>query len=198
MIWRNEIGNIESRTMKSARRRSREFAMQGLYQWQVSAGDPAAIAADLMQTKGFADADEKHFCALLKGTTAQAPALREALGPCLDRPMAGLSPVEHAILLVGAYEMTYHVEIPYRVVINEAVELAKTFGGTDGYKFVNGVLDKLALALRPQEAAEHRAAPRVSAERQGAGHQGAGHTGTAHKPAPTAVRKPAPKITDAG
>ena len=138
--------------MKSARRRSREFAMQGLYQWQVNAGDPALIAADLMQTKGFADAEEKHFRALLQGATEHAPALRAALGPCLDRPIEGLSPVEHAILLIGAYELTHHVEIPYRVVINEAVELAKTFGGTDGFKFVNGVLDKLAISVRPDEA----------------------------------------------
>ena len=138
--------------MKSARRRSREFAMQGLYQWQVNAGDPALIAADLMQTKGFADAEEKHFRALLQGATEHAPALRAALGPCLDRPIEGLSPVEHAILLIGAYELTHHVEIPYRVVINEAVELAKTFGGTDGFKFVNGVLDKLAITVRPDEA----------------------------------------------
>ena len=106
--------------MKSARRRSREFAMQGLYQWQVNAGDPALIAADLMQTKGFADAEEKHFRALLQGATEHAPALRAALGPCLDRPIEGLSPVEHAILLIGAYELTHHVEIPYRVEIGRA------------------------------------------------------------------------------
>ena len=167
--------------MKSARRRSREFAMQGLYQWQVNAGDPAAIAADLMQTKGFADADEKHFRALLQGATEQAPALRAALRPCLDRPVEGLSPVEHAILLVGAYELTHHVEIPYRVVINEAVELAKTFGGTDGFKFVNGVLDKFALAVRPHEAAEHRAAPKAAVP----------------KPVPPVTHKAAPKITGA-
>ena len=184
--------------MKSARRRSREFAMQGLYQWQVNAGDAAAIAADLMQTKGFADADENHFRALLQGTTDKAEALRTALRPCLDRPIEGLSPVEHAILLLGAYEMSHHVEIPYRVVINEAVELAKTFGGTDGFKFVNGVLDKLALSLRPNEAAEHRATPRA---------------GRAGKPVPTVAikgagkrahpreveraTKPAPEIPDA-
>jgi transcription antitermination protein NusB len=174
--------------MKSARRRSREFAMQGLYQWQVNAGEPAAIAADLMQTKGFADADEKHFRALLQGTTEQAEHLRAALGPCLDRPMEGLSPVEHAILLVGAYEMTHHVEIPYRVVINEAVELAKTFGGTDGFKFVNGVLDKLALVLRAHEAAEHRAAPKETVKRK---------PGAGHKAAPVVLAKAKSKLTDA-
>jgi N utilization substance protein B len=137
--------------MKSARRRSREFAVQGLYQWQLNAGDPTLIADDLMRTKGFDQADEKHFRALLHGAIENAPALRESLAPFLDRTIKELSPVEHAILLVGAYELSHHVEVPYRVVINECVELAKTFGGTDGFKYVNGVLDKLASAARQVE-----------------------------------------------
>lgn len=137
--------------MKSARRRSREFAVQGLYQWQLNAGDPAAIAGDLMRAKGFEQADEKHFRALLHGVVVHAGELRQALAPCLDRPVAELSPVEHAILLVGAFELAHHPEIPYRVVINECVELAKTFGGTDGFKYVNGVLDKLASGARQVE-----------------------------------------------
>jgi len=86
----------------------------------------------------------------------QAPALRERFAPFVDRPLAELSPVEHAILLIGSYELVHHVEVPYRVAINEAVELAKSFGGTDGFKFVNGVLDKLAAQARE---AEVRAAP---------------------------------------
>ena len=137
--------------MKSARRRSREFAVQGLYQWQLNAGDPTLIADDLMRTKGFEQADEKHFRAVLHGAIERVAELRAKLGPCLDRPVAELSPVEHAILLVGAYELAQHAEIPYRVVINECVELAKTFGGTDGFKYVNGVLDKLASAAREVE-----------------------------------------------
>ncbi len=140
--------------MKSARRRSREFAVQGLYQWQINAVDPTLIASDLMQTKGFAEADEKHFRALLHGVIGDVSDLRTQLGTCIDRPMKELSPVEHAILLLGAFELKHHLEIPYRVVINEAVELAKTFGGTDGFKYVNGVLDKLAPQLRPAETAE--------------------------------------------
>lgn len=142
--------------MKSARRRSREFAMQGLYQWQINATDPTLIADDMAQTKGFEQADEKHFRALLHGTIEQAATLRADLGPYLDRSVEGLSPVERAILLLAAYELKNHVEIPYRVVINEAVELAKTFGGTDGFKFVNGVLDKLAAGLRTHEGADDR------------------------------------------
>ena len=146
--------------MKSARRRSREFAVQGLYQWQINAVDPTLIADDLMQAKGFAEADEKHFRALLHGVIGDADDLHAQLSKCIDRPIKELSPVEHAILLVGAFELKHHIEIPYRVVINEAVELAKTFGGTDGFKYVNGVLDKLAPNLRAVETAESRAGRR--------------------------------------
>jgi len=138
--------------MKSARRRSREYAVQGLYQWQLNAGDPTLIADDLKRTKGFEQADEKHFRELLYGAIEHVEGLRADLQPFLDRPAKELSPVEHAVLLVGAYELRHHVEVPYRVVINECVELAKTFGGTDGFKYVNGVLDKLALAVRETEA----------------------------------------------
>ena len=146
--------------MKSARRRSREFVVQGLYQWQINAVDATLIADDLMRAKGFAEADEKHFRALLHGVIAHAEQLRAHLGQCIDRPIKELSPVEHAILLLGAYELEHHIEIPYRVVINEAVELAKTFGGTDGFKYVNGVLDKLAPHLRAVETAESKAGRR--------------------------------------
>lgn len=137
--------------MKSARRRSREFAVQGLYQWQLNAVDPTLIADDLKRTKGFEQADEKHFRELLYGVIEHVETLHAELQPFLDRPVKELSPVEHAILLVGIYELRHHIEVPYRVVINECVELAKTFGGTDGFKYVNGVLDKLALSVRETE-----------------------------------------------
>ncbi|HEY4371038.1 MAG TPA: transcription antitermination factor NusB [Burkholderiales bacterium] len=137
--------------MKSARRRSREFAVQGLYQWQLNAADPTLIADDLKRTKGFEQADEKHFRELLYGAVEHAEGLHAELQPFLDRPVQELSPVEHAILLVGIYELKHHVEVPYRVVINECVELAKTFGGTDGFKYVNGVLDKAAAVVRQTE-----------------------------------------------
>jgi N utilization substance protein B len=143
--------------MKSARRRSREFAVQGLYQWQLNATDPTLIADDLKRTKGFEQADEKHFRELLYGAIEHAEALRAELQPFLDRPIKELSPVEHAILLVGCYELKHHIEVPYRVVINECVELAKTFGGTDGFKYVNGVLDKLAVTVRATEAEARKA-----------------------------------------
>lgn len=142
--------------MKSGRRRAREYALQGLYQWCLAGSELAAIEAELKAHKDFARADAEHFERLLQGIMAEPRALEEALQPFLDRPVTELSPIEHCILLIGAFELMRHPEIPYRVVINEAVELAKTFGGTDGHRYVNGVLDKLAGKLRPLEVAEKR------------------------------------------
>ena len=137
--------------MKSARRRSRELATQGLYQWLLSAAPGGEIDAQLRGAQGFDKADHEHLDALLHGVIRDSEALSADLTPCLDRPIEQLSPVERAVLLVAAFELKNHVDIPYRVVINEAVELAKTFGGADGYKYVNGVLDKLAAQLRVDE-----------------------------------------------
>ncbi|BBO59038.1 transcription antitermination factor NusB [Mycoavidus sp. B2-EB] len=137
--------------MKSARRRSREFAVQGLYQWLLTGADAVAIVTQLQSAPGFGKADREHFDTLLQGVIRDAKTLDTQLTPCIDRPSAELSPIEHAVLLIGAYELTHHIEIPYRVVINEAVEVTKTFGGTDGYKYVNGVLDQLAAQLRAVE-----------------------------------------------
>ena len=139
--------------MRTDRRRSREFALQGLYQWQLAGGDPAAITRQLGEAKGFDKIDAEYFSALLEGAIAAAPELERAIAPHLDRDYARLSPVERAILLLAGYELKHRPEVPYRAVINEAVELAKSYGGTDGYKFVNGVLDKLASQLRSAEKA---------------------------------------------
>jgi N utilization substance protein B len=137
---------------RSARRRAREFALQGLYQWLVGGQDAAAIEAHLMETEGFDKADLNHFREVLRGVIDSADELRADFVGFIDRGIEHLSPVEHAILLIGSYELKHRVEIPYRVVLNEAVELAKSFGGTEGFKYVNGVLDKLAAKLRPAEA----------------------------------------------
>ena len=137
--------------MKSARRRSRELATQGLYQWLLSGAPGGEIDAQLRNAQGFDKADLEHLNTLLHGVIREADSLSADLAPCLDRPIEQLSPVERAVLLVAVYELKHHVDIPYRVVINEAVELAKTFGGADGYKYVNGVLDKLAAQLRAAE-----------------------------------------------
>ncbi|HXF68104.1 MAG TPA: transcription antitermination factor NusB [Burkholderiales bacterium] len=136
---------------KTSRRRAREFALQGLYQWQLARTDPAAIARQLAEAQGFAKVDAEYFRVLLEGTIAAARELEREIAPLLDRAYAQLSPVERGILLLGAYELAHRPEVPYRVVINEAVELAKAYGGTDGHKYVNGVLDRLAARLRAAE-----------------------------------------------
>ncbi|TDR31969.1 transcription antitermination factor NusB [Hydromonas duriensis] len=137
---------------KSARRRSRELVVQGLYQWLVT-GEGSVSAADVFirETPDFHKADEAYYTQMLKGVVAQVAELREALVPCVDRPLVELSPVEHGVLLVAAYELKNELSVPYKVVINEAVEITKSFGGTDGFKYVNGVLDKLAGGLRALE-----------------------------------------------
>ncbi|MGL4766940.1 MAG: transcription antitermination factor NusB [Formosimonas sp.] len=137
--------------MKSARRRSRELAVQGLYQWLVAAGDTGAVDAFVRETPDFHKADEAYYKLLFKGVVAEVDDLRAALTPLIDRPIAELSPVEHGVLLVAAYELRTQLAVPYKVVINEAVEITKSFGGTDGFKYVNGVLDKLAAVERATE-----------------------------------------------
>jgi N utilization substance protein B len=138
---------------KSSRRRARELALQGIYQWRLTGGDIAVIEKQIREEKGSGRFDAEFFSGLLRGVLAQHGDLESAVTPHLDRKLEELSPVEFAVLLLGAYELSHHPEIPYRVVINEAVELAKTFGGTDGHKFVNGVLDKLAAQVRAAELA---------------------------------------------
>jgi len=145
-------------SLVSARRKAREFALQGLYGWLVGGGDPGVVDAHMREQDGFGQCDAAHYERLLHGCIGEAAALDALLVASLDRSVAQLSPVEHAILLIGAYELRHCVEIPYRVAINEAVELAKSFGGTDGHKYVNGVLDKLAAAVRPDEVAKKRQA----------------------------------------
>ena len=139
---------------KSPRRRSREFALQGLYQWLLSSAKPTEIIEHLRaeEPQDFAKLDRAHFDALLNGCIEQAAQIDAVLHKHIDRPVAHLSPVEHSVLMIGVYELTHCIEIPYRVAINEAVELAKSFGGTDGHKYVNGVLDKASAELRPNEA----------------------------------------------
>ncbi|MCW5626731.1 MAG: transcription antitermination factor NusB [Burkholderiales bacterium] len=136
----------------SPRRRSRELAVQMLYGWLLSGADAEDLKRDARLDENFRRIDADLFDRLVDGVTGDAEALRARLQPYLDRTIRELSPVEHAILLLGALELAAHPETPYRVVINEAIDLAKTFGGTDGHKYVNGVLDRLAAELRPNEA----------------------------------------------
>ena len=145
-------GATRERAGRGARRRARELALQALYQWLVAGHDADALYREAAAESGVQRADKSYFETLLRGVIARAAELDISLQPFLDRPAHMLSPVEHALLLLGAFELSASPEVPYRVVINEAVELAKAYGGTDGHKYVNGVLDKLAAQLRPHEA----------------------------------------------
>src|SRR5262245_33648755 len=136
---------------RSRRRRSREFALQVLYQWLLSDSGADALCRQAAEQKDYARADAQYFELLIRGVIERASELRAALQPFLDRPVQHLSPIEHAALLLAAYELMYVPEVPYRVSINEAVELTRIYGGTDGHKYVNGVLDKLAAQVRPGE-----------------------------------------------
>jgi transcription antitermination protein NusB len=144
--------------VKSARHRSREFALQGVYQWLLAKPAPAEIAGDIALFRGYDKCDALYFRDLLEGVIHDAASIEASLAPCLDRPLQQLSPIERAILMIAGCEFLRHPEVPYRVVINEAVELAKVFGGTDGHKYVNGVLDRLAVAVRGPEVRAARPA----------------------------------------
>ena len=141
----------------SPRRVSRELAMQGVYQWLFTGATPNVVLRNLSELEGFGNADADFLTSELKGTIGESDDLRARLEPLADRKWDEVSPVERAILLIGAWELVHNPEIPYRVTINEAIELGKRFGGTDGHKYVNGVLDKLAAAVRPDEVAQKRA-----------------------------------------
>lgn len=136
---------------KAGRRRAREFALQGIYQWLLSGNSVSMIEAHIEQVSGFDKADRELFVGLLHGTLGNVESLQAEFAPFIHREVRELSPVERAILLLGTHELKNSLEIPYRVVINEAIELAKSYGGTDGHRFVNGVLDKLAAHLRAAE-----------------------------------------------
>jgi N utilization substance protein B len=139
--------------MKSARRQAREIALQALYAWQLSGEDPLAQARTL---EGFENTDAGFVENLLRGVLGRADELRALIAPHLSREFGKLSPVERAILYIGAYELAHHPQTPFKVVLNEAVELGKSFGASEGYRFVNGVLEKIAQALRPEEVARSR------------------------------------------
>ena len=136
----------------SRRGLSRRLTVQALYQWLVNETTPETLLRQFReQEEGLGRADPVYFEELLKGTVGAASELTVSLVPHLDRPINQLDPVEHAILLLGAFEMASKPEVPWKVVVNESVNLAKVFGAEDGYKFVNGVLDKLARSTRSAE-----------------------------------------------
>ena len=143
---------------KSGRSRAREFALQALYQHLVGRNKTGAIDPFTRDLSGFNKADAAHYDALLHGCVAEAEALDRLIAPLLDRKLAELSPIERAVMWMGAYEFQHCLDVPWRVVLNEYIELAKSFGGTDGHKYVNGVLGGLAPTLRAAEVEADRAA----------------------------------------
>jgi len=130
------------------------MAVQALYAWQLSGGEPLEQVESLDQ---LAAKDLAFLKGIVGGVVSRAAELQSRIAPHLSRDFAKLSPVERAILLIGAYELEAHPETPFKVVLNEAVELGKSFGGNEGYRFVNGVLEKIAAEVRPQEFAKARA-----------------------------------------
>ncbi|WP_346799072.1 transcription antitermination factor NusB [Halomonas sp. Bachu 37] len=154
---------------QQARRASRELAVQGLYQWQMTGKSITAVEAEFRSqlpdddmeehenwVKVMEIADQALFHELLHNTVRYKAELDAAIAPLLDRRLMDLDGVELAILRLGAYELSRRMEVPYRAVINEGVELAKSFGATDGHKYVNGILDKLASRLRSAEVSARR------------------------------------------
>lgn len=151
--------------MKSPRRRSREFGLQAIYQWQLAQPSTHELEQQYKLAEGFEKADAELFKTLIAGVVQNADTLSVAMSPYLDRAWAEVSPVERAVLLIAGYELSRMPETPYRVIINEAIELAKSFGGTDGHKYVNGVLDKFAAITRADEIAAPPLAKRPTAKR---------------------------------
>jgi N utilization substance protein B len=134
-----------------ARSLSRRLAMQALYQWQMTGQTFAELRHQFATEEEYDDVDPDYFVELLQGVLEKSTELDATLGELIDRPVAQLDPVEHAVLMLGLHELQHRLDVPYRVVINEGVELAKKFGATEGHKFINAVLDRAARSLRETE-----------------------------------------------
>jgi N utilization substance protein B len=130
---------------------ARKLALQAIYRWLLNDAPWQDLVKEFGEAEDMPNADPQYFRALVEGVWASRKSLDERLAELVDRPVEQLDPVEHAVLLVGLYELSARPDVPYRVAINEAVGLAKRFGATDGHKFVNAVLDRAARALRPGE-----------------------------------------------
>ena len=152
---------VRKAASKSDRSRAREFALQALYQVLVGKNSAAEVDLFTRDLAGFSKADAVHFDALLHGCAEQAEALNALIAPLLDRPLDEISPVEQATMWIGTYEFQHCLDVPWRVVLNECIELAKDFGGTDGHKYVNAVLNGLAPELRAAEVQAARPAGRI-------------------------------------
>lgn len=142
--------------LPSARKKARHLLVQALYQWQLADADIGVIEAEFHVDNDMAKVDTAYFHELLHGIPRQLVAIDAAYESLLDRKISALDPVSQAILRLGGYELLYRIDVPYRVVINEAVNLAKTFGPTDAHKYINGILDKVAAQVRTVEIAARR------------------------------------------
>jgi transcription antitermination protein NusB len=166
---------------KSARTHAREFALQGLYQWLVAQSYVADLIDETIAQPEFKQADKKLFNVLMRGVTDHEATLIEQLTPHLDRPWAEVTPIEKSVLLIGAYELVHMTDTPFKVSMNEAIELAKTFGGAEAHRYVNGILEKLAVNARGLEVTAAQLDRKPSSRKP--------------KVMPTVTVKPAPKIT---
>lgn len=143
--------NTQHKVSPSARRKARRFAMQALYQWHISSNNLTQIEAEFMVDNDMVKVDTEYFKDVLHGVPRELSKLDAAITPYLDRDISDLTPIELTILRIGVYEFSHRIDVPYKVVINEGVELSKKFGASEGHKYVNGLLDKLAQKLRLEE-----------------------------------------------
>ena len=140
--------------LAAQRRKARHFGLQALYQWTLSGASAADIEAEFRIDNDFQHTDGEYFSAVLKGVVADVDALEALFSPALDRKLEELDPIERNLLRLGTFELRDRIDVPYKVVINEAVALAKKFGATDSHRYINGVLDKVARDLRTVEHAQ--------------------------------------------
>jgi len=147
----NQKKTVKKPKTSQNRRKSRELVLKAIYRGMMNAAEPKQIALDAKDDPDYVKTDEAYFKQLLEGVTQNFEKLDQEISTFIDRKIEELSPVEHAILRISSYELFFDISIPYRVAINEGVELAKIYGGIDGHKYINGVLDKLAEVARPLE-----------------------------------------------
>ena len=141
----------QSPSLSSKRRKARKLALQALYQWHMAETSVTELVAQFLADNNMEKIDQEYFTEVVRGVPAEKSSLDEKIGRHIDRDLSRLTPIELAVLRMGTYELLHRLDVPYRVIINEGVELTKAFGATDGHKYVNGVLDKLAQELRITE-----------------------------------------------
>ena len=145
----------EHNALAAQRRKARHYGLQALYQWTLSGASPSDIEAEFRVDNDFRHTDGEYFSAVLRGVVHDVEGLESLFEPALDRTLDELDPIERNLLRLGTFELRDRIDVPYKVVISEAVALAKKFGATDSHRYINGVLDKVARELRQIELAQH-------------------------------------------